>query len=76
MRVDLQFLESSTEWMLDMRQNDLASYLSLAVKELKLLREMELTVTRYCAQSGRDRAWVSIDTLRATVARIRKEIET
>lgn len=48
--------------------------LANVMKELRLLRRLESAVTEYLNHSGRSKAWMSIDTLRQTVASIRKEI--
>jgi hypothetical protein len=43
-------------------------------RELRLLRELQAAVTRYVTPFNQGRPCISIDTLRQTVTRIRREI--
>ncbi len=69
MRADLDRLAGICAWTADEQK-----VIDATKSELTLLRRLECAVTEYLCHSGRSKAWMSIDTLRQTVANIRKEI--
>ena len=55
--------------------DQLPKHLETMAKEITLLRQLEKTVTRYCEPFRPNKPTISIDTLRQTVLRIKREIE-